>query len=73
MSAALKRRMNFETIRPIAGLDDEMAVVTEQAQRLLAQSGVPVEPDPETIDVLVTISRKTGSHWQAICEMRHLI
>ena len=61
MSAALKRRMNFETIRPIAGLDDEVAVVTEQSQRLLAQSGVPVEPDPMTIEVLVTVFRELRS------------
>lgn len=61
MSAALKRRMNFETIRPIAELDDEVAVVTEESQRLLAQSRVPVVPDPETIEVLVTVFRELRS------------
>jgi MoxR-like ATPase len=61
MSAALKRRMNFETILPIQGLDDEVAVVTEEAERLLAQSGVPVVPGPDTIEVLVTIFRELRS------------
>jgi MoxR-like ATPase len=61
MSSALKRRMNFETILPIQGLDDEVAVVTEESERLLAQSGVTVVPEPETIEMLVTIFRELRS------------
>ncbi len=55
MSAALKRRMNFETIHPIRDIDDEMEVVTREAEKLIRQSGVEVKPDPETIEALVTI------------------
>lgn len=61
MSSALKRRMNFETIWPIAKLEDEIAVVCREAERLLKRSGVPVVPEPVTIDVLVTIFRELRS------------
>ena len=40
MSAALKRRFAFETVFPIASLDEELALVEREASRLLAQSGV---------------------------------
>jgi len=55
MSSALKRRMNFETIRPIKQVDDELAVVLREAEKLLRASGVEVEPDADIIRVLVTI------------------
>ena len=55
MSSALKRRMNFETIRPIAAVDDEIGVVLREAQKLLRASGVDVQPDEEIVRVLVTI------------------
>jgi MoxR-like ATPase len=55
MSSALKRRMNFETIRPIKLIDDEVAVVLREAEKLLRTSGVEVEPDEDIIRVLVTI------------------
>ncbi|QFU76352.1 hypothetical protein EY643_12145 [Halioglobus maricola] len=55
MSSALKRRMNFETIKPISAVDDEIAVVMREAARLLRSSGVEVEPDPDIVRVLVTI------------------
>jgi len=55
MSSALKRRMNFETIRPIATVDDEIGVVLREAEKLLRASGVDVQPDEEIVRVLVTI------------------
>jgi MoxR-like ATPase len=55
MSAALKRRMNFETIRPIASVDDEIAVVLRESRKLLLGSGVDVDPSEDIVRVLVTI------------------
>lgn len=55
MSAALKRRLNFETIRPIRKLDDEIGVVMREASRLFAASGIDVAPDTDVIAMLVTI------------------
>ncbi len=39
MSSALKRRMNFETIRPIKSVDDEIGVVMREAEKALLASG----------------------------------
>ena len=55
MSAALKRRMNFETIPPIRDLQDEINVVLRESEKLIRLSGVDVKPDPVTIEVLTTI------------------
>ncbi len=55
MSSALKRRMNFETIHPIKSLDDEIAVVLRESEKLLHASGVDVKPDQEIVQALVTI------------------
>ncbi|MCB1707948.1 MAG: AAA family ATPase [Halioglobus sp.] len=55
MSAALKRRMNFETIRPISSVDDEIGVVLREARKLLQASGVTVEPDEAIVRALVVI------------------
>jgi MoxR-like ATPase len=55
MSSALKRRMNFETIKPIAVLEDEIAVVQRESTKLLQRSGVDVTPKNEIIRALVTI------------------
>lgn len=55
MSSALKRRMNFETIHPIASLDEEIGVVLRESEKLLLASGVEVEPDEELVRALVTI------------------
>lgn len=55
MSAALKRRMNFETIQPIKRVEDEIAVVMREAEKLLRASGVDVSPDEDIVRVLVTI------------------
>jgi len=55
MSAALKRRMNFETIQPIQDIHDEIEVVMREAGRLIQLSGVSVAIVPEVVEVLVTI------------------
>ena len=61
MSAALKRRLNFETLYPIPHIDDEMEVVTRESRKLLRQSGVDIEPDPQVIEMLVTIFHELRS------------
>ena len=58
MSAALKRRMNYESIRPIRFLQDELEIVESEATRLLEQAGVPTLPPREILEVLVTIFRE---------------
>ncbi|WP_327286313.1 MULTISPECIES: AAA family ATPase [unclassified Streptomyces] len=58
MSAALKRRFNFETVFPIADRDAEAALVEAEATALLRASGVAVAPDPDIVDVLVTTFRE---------------
>jgi MoxR-like ATPase len=55
MSNALKRRMNFETIKPIASLPDEIDVVLRESGKLLLDSGVEVEPEPGIVEAMVTI------------------
>lgn len=55
MSAALKRRMNFETIYPIDNLDDELAVVLSETRKLLQSSGIDIELPKALIQCLVTI------------------
>lgn len=58
MSAALKRRFNFETVFPIPDFDTELALVEAEATRLLARSGVTVPPRPDVLEVLVTTFRE---------------
>ncbi len=54
MSAALKRRFNFETILPIADLGVEMDLVQRQTDQLLAAADVPVRLPRDLTEVLVT-------------------
>ncbi|MGW4891532.1 AAA family ATPase [Kitasatospora sp. NPDC004240] len=63
MSAALKRRFNFETVFPIADLDTELALVEAEAATLLRRSGVEAPPDRDVLEVLVTTFRelRTGT------------
>lgn len=53
MSSALKRRFNFETVRPLRDLEEETRLVTEECRRLLAESEAPVEIAPDVVGVLV--------------------
>ena len=54
MSAALKRRFNFETVQPINNLGEEMALVQRETNKLLARAGIPVGLPPELTELLVT-------------------
>jgi MoxR-like ATPase len=58
MSAALKRRFNFETVFPIRDADEETALVKREAAKLLARSGVPQPPTDDVLQVLVTCFRE---------------
>jgi MoxR-like ATPase len=54
MSSALKRRFNFETVRPITDRKLEMQLVREQTDALLKRAQVEVEFRPDVVDLLVT-------------------
>ncbi len=61
MSAALKRRFNFETIAPIADEVRERELVSTRASALLAETGSAVDVDRALIEVLVTVFRDLRS------------
>jgi MoxR-like ATPase len=54
MSAALKRRFNFETIPPIAGVRHELELVKRETDRLLAQAGIPAALPTDIAELIVT-------------------
>jgi MoxR-like ATPase len=54
MSAALKRRFNFETIPPIDDLRSELDLVRRETDRLLARAGIPVSIPPGIAELVVT-------------------
>ncbi|WP_053709563.1 ATP-binding protein [Streptomyces sp. NRRL B-3648] len=58
MSAALKRRFNFETVLPIADFETELALVEAEAAALLRQSGVEPPPRRDVLEVLVGTFRE---------------
>ncbi|MBC7978129.1 MAG: AAA family ATPase [Myxococcales bacterium] len=58
MSAALKRRFNFETVFPIADFAVEMDLVREETRRLLVRSGVAEPPGDDILELLVTTFRE---------------
>lgn len=62
MSAALKRRFNFEVVAPIADLDQEIALVRRQATAALARGSEPLGVDDAVLEVVVTAFRdlRTG-------------
>jgi MoxR-like ATPase len=57
MSAALKRRLNFETVPPIADAQQEIALVRSRAQAVLSESGTEADVDARLLDILVTTFR----------------
>ncbi|BBA97301.1 hypothetical protein RVR_2974 [Actinacidiphila reveromycinica] len=57
MSAALKRRFNFETVGPIGDLDTETALVRAQATAALARGGAGFAVDQAVLEALVTAFR----------------
>lgn len=54
MSSALKRRFNFETVRPIRDHGFEVELVMEQLRRDLGNAQVAVKVERDIIDLLVT-------------------
>jgi len=58
MSAALKRRFNFETVPSIADISEELALVERETNRLLSRAGVPVAVAPPITELLVTTFRE---------------
>lgn len=54
MSSALKRRFNFETVRPIRDHQFEVELVLTQLKRDLADSGSPVVVPRDVVALLVT-------------------
>ncbi|HSI83370.1 MAG: AAA family ATPase [Candidatus Methylacidiphilales bacterium] len=61
MSAALKRRFNFETVPPIEHFEDEMSLVMQETTRLLKRASVSAELPPDICEVLVTTFRDLRS------------
>jgi MoxR-like ATPase len=63
MSAALKRRFNFEVVPPIADFDAEVALVTRQARASVERGGAAFAVDDAVLETLVTAFRdlRTGS------------
>ncbi|MBN9643188.1 AAA family ATPase [Corynebacterium mendelii] len=57
MSAALKRRFNFERIDPIADRDAERRLVARATRQALDKAAVHVPVDTRVVDTLVTIFR----------------
>lgn len=71
MSAALKRRLNFETVQPIGKLEDEMALVERESTRLLQHAGIPSSVPPDLTEILLTTFQelrtgKTGDDGKAM-------
>ncbi|MBU1221641.1 AAA family ATPase [Myxococcota bacterium] len=62
MSAALKRRFNFETVPPIADAALELDLVKRQTRNLLDRSGFDIPLDEEITQAIVTAFRdlRTG-------------
>ncbi len=58
MSAALKRRFNFETVFPIADREVELELVERETTQLLQRSGVPQAPPRDLLEILVTTFRE---------------
>lgn len=54
MSSALKRRFNFETVRPIADRKLETQLIRERTEALLRHAQIEVEFRPDVVDLLVT-------------------
>ncbi|QQM66929.1 ATP-binding protein [Actinomyces weissii] len=61
MSAALKRRFSFETVRPIRDAQAEIALVTERTRQVLEAAGAPVSVDAVVVETLVTAFRDLRS------------
>lgn len=54
MSSALKRRFNFETVRPISDRKLETQLIRERTEALLRHAQIEVEFRPDVVELLVT-------------------
>ncbi len=62
MSAALKRRFNFETVQPLSDLHEEMAIIRAQVGRLLDRSDLGhVQLGDDVLELLVTTFQELRS------------
>jgi MoxR-like ATPase len=61
MSSALKRRFNFETVRPINDRRLEVQLVKEQTDALLKIAGVDIDFQPDVVELLVGAFRDLRS------------
>lgn len=57
MSAALKRRFDFETVFPIMDFQQELDLVATASNRLLEKSGIPYTVPVAVLELLVTTFR----------------
>ena len=57
MSAALKRRLNFETVPPISDAKQEIELVRSRAHAVLSESGTDAQVDSRLLEILVTTFR----------------
>jgi len=62
MSSALKRRFNFETVRPIADAAFERELVARQVAERMAEHSIKPTLNDEVVDLVVTVFRdlRTG-------------
>jgi MoxR-like ATPase len=61
MSAALKRRFNFETVPPIADVNREIELVQRETDRMLRRANIPVSLPPDKTELLVTMFHELRS------------
>ncbi|MBE5314901.1 MAG: AAA family ATPase [Xanthomonadales bacterium] len=61
MSAALKRRFNFETLQPIRELKAEAELVAREVDRLLADDAIDTRLPPDVSELLVTVFQELRS------------
>ena len=54
MSAALKRRFNFETVHPIGKIEVERELVQRETDQLLLRANIPMSLQADLTEVLVT-------------------
>ena len=54
MSAALKRRFNFETVQPIPELRDEMDLVQRETDKLFESANIPISISKDIVEILTT-------------------
>ncbi|WP_322904191.1 AAA family ATPase [Paenibacillus campi] len=54
MSSALKRRFNFETVKPIGNVKMEAQIIETQAHQLLLHGGIDIPIEREIVELLAT-------------------